>query len=246
MCRPGLKWAMPSEELRRLHSLHLIDTTLLEVRKRAAALDPGRKTASEIQILEKQLAEGPAKKLHSELTDLELKQKSFQDKIAKFEKDLYGGKIINPREVETMQKEIGILKRQRGEMDERILQIWEELPPEQDKADKIEKGIAQRKELLAKEQKAAMASKTQLEAEFKEKSVRRPQLAKEISPTLLARYEGIRQKHGTGMGEVDVRKKSCGACGTTLPTRVIEALKEDKTVTCESCHRILYYTEGAI
>jgi uncharacterized protein len=237
---------MPSEELRRLHKLHLIDTALHEIRKRAAALDPGRKTASEIQILEKQLAEGPAKKLHSEMIDLELKQKTYQEKIAKFEKDLYGGKVINPREVESIQKEITILKQQRGELDERILQIWDELPPEQEKADKIEKGIAQRKTLLAQEQKAAMQAKAQLEAEFKEKSAMRPQHAKEIAPTLLARYEGIRQKHGTGMGEVDVKKRSCGACGTSLPTRVIEALKEDKVVTCESCHRILYYNDGVV
>src|SRR5689334_9375648 len=129
---------MPSSELRRLYKLHLVDQALLEIRKRAAALDPGKKTAAEIQALQKELDEGPAKRLHSELTDLELKQKGFQDKIAKFEKDLYGGKIVNPREVEAIQKEIGILKRQRGELDERILEIWEELPPAKEKAEKAE------------------------------------------------------------------------------------------------------------
>src|SRR5689334_5864381 len=102
---------MASPELRRLHKLYLIDMALLEIRKRAATLDPGKKTAAEIQALEKELNEGPARKLQAELVDLELKQKSFQDKIAKFDKELYGGKVVNPREVESIQKEIGILKR---------------------------------------------------------------------------------------------------------------------------------------
>lgn len=238
---------MPSAELRRLYKLHLVDLALVEIRKRAGALDPGRKTAAEVQALEKELGETPARKLQSELTDLELKQKSYQEKIAKFEKDLYGGKIVNPREVETIQKEIGILKRHRGELDERILEIWEELPPAKERAEEFEKVLAQRKQLLAQEQKAAIQTKTQLEAEFKQKMAERPALAKEVSPTLLARYEGIRQKHGgVGIGDVDVKTVTCAACGTSLPTRTIEALKEDKLITCESCHRILYYSEGVI
>ena len=238
---------MPSSELRRLHQLHLIDMALLEIRKRAAALDPGRKTAAEIKVLEARLDESPARKLHSEQTDLELKQKTFQEKIAKFEKDLYGGKVVNPREVEAIQKEIGILKRNREALDERILEIWEELPPAKAQSEQMEKALAQRKQLLAQEHKAALDAKSQLEAEFKQKSADRPKVAAEIPPTMLSRYESIRQKHGgIGMGEVDVKKRSCGSCGTSLPVRTIEALKEDKVVACESCHRILYYTEGAL
>ncbi|HWA81876.1 MAG TPA: C4-type zinc ribbon domain-containing protein [Fimbriimonadaceae bacterium] len=238
---------MPSAELRRLYKLHLVDIALQEIRKRAAALDPGRKTAAEIQALDNELAATPARTLQAELTDLELQQKGFQEKIAKFEKELYGGKVVNPREVEAIQKEIAILKRSRGDLDGRILEIWEELPPAKERAEKLEKTLAERKQLLAQEQKAAIQTKTQLETEFKRKAAERPALAKEISATLLARYEGIRQKHGgVGIGDVDVKRKICGACGTSLPTRTIEALKEDKLVTCESCHRILYYSEGVV
>jgi predicted nucleic acid-binding Zn-ribbon protein len=238
---------MPSAELRRLHKLHLIDKALFEIRKRAANLDVGRKTAAEIQTLQKQAEESDAKRLQSELTDLELQQKGFQDKIAKFEKDLYGGKLFNPREVEAFQKEIAILKRQRAELDDRILEIWEELPKAKEQLNRIEKAIEQRKELLAGQQKAALAEKATLEAEFKQKTAMRPEAAKEIPPTLLARYEAIRAKHdGIGMGEVDVKNGACGACGTKLPTRTIESLKEDKVVTCESCYRILYYSEGVV
>lgn len=237
---------MPSEELRRLHDLFLIDSALLEIRKRAAALDPGKKVAAEIQTLEKHLNESQARKLQVEQTDLELKQKSYQEKIDKFDKQLYGGKVVNPREVEAIQKEIAILKRQRGELDERILEIWEELPPQREAAEKIEKAISQRKVLLAQEQKHALESRTALEAEFKNKAAERTVKAKAVPPALLAKYESIRQKHGgVGMGEVDVKKRTCGSCGTSLPVRAIEGIKEERIVTCESCHRILYFSEDA-
>jgi uncharacterized protein len=238
---------MPSAELVRLHKLYLIDQALLEIRKRAATLDPGRKTASEIAALQKELDGSPARILHAEMTDLELKQKSYQEKIAKFEKELYSGKVVNPREVEAIQKEISILKRQRGELDDRIMQIWEELPGEQAKSAKFEKALDERKAKLAGEQRAALQAKTQLEAEFKQKSAERPAAAKEVPPTLLARYEAIRQKHaGVGMSDIDVRKNACGACGMSLPTRTIEGLKDGRIMTCDACHRILYFTEGAI
>ncbi len=237
---------MASAELRRLHKLHLIDLALLEIRKRAAALDPGRKTAAEIATLQKQADESPGKKLQTELIDLELQQKSFDDKLKKYDKELYSGKVVNPREVEAIQKEIAMLKKQRGNFDERILEIWEELPKAKKGLEQIEFAIAERKGQLAKQHQAALQEKSKLEAEFKQRSTERPVAAKEISPGLLARYEGARQKHGgVGMGEV-AKNKTCAACGTHLPERVIQGLKEDKMITCESCHRILYYSEGIV
>jgi hypothetical protein len=44
---------MASTDLRRLHKLYLIDAGLTEVRKRAAALDPGRKLTAELEALTK-------------------------------------------------------------------------------------------------------------------------------------------------------------------------------------------------
>src|SRR5690349_5034117 len=140
---------MPSAELRRLHQLHVTDRALLDIRKRAANLDPGRKTAAELAVLEKEAEESPARKLQVELTDIELQQKAIDEKIKKYDKDLYGGKIVNPREVEAFQKEIAILKKQRGELDGRLLEIWEEQPKVKAELDKIEQAIAEKKQLLA-------------------------------------------------------------------------------------------------
>jgi predicted nucleic acid-binding Zn-ribbon protein len=237
---------MASPDLRRLWKLHLVDVAIQDIRNKAAHMDVGKKLESDLNALAARLAEHPYKKYHVEQQDLELQQKSIDDKIAKFEKELYGGKIVNPREVENYQKEIGILKNQRAQMDERLIEIWDAMPPLKSEADQIETSIEAKKKELGETVQRARQLKSQLEAEFKSKSAQRPELAKDQNPTLLAKYEAIRKNHhGIGMAEV-VKKRQCGACGTLLPERTLQACLDDKTVTCETCHRILYYTEGVV
>lgn len=238
---------MASDELRRLWKLHQIDAGILEIRKRAAALDPGRKIQAEIQALEATLnsGDGSARQLSAELTDLELAQKTLDEKIKKIEKDLYSGKIVNPREVADFQQEIAMFKRQRGAHDDRIMKLWEVLPDAQKTADVTEKTLAEKKKELVEHQKSAMKLKAQLEEDFKRLNAERPAVAKTISAPLLARYENTKQRHATGMAAI-VKGRSCGGCGTLIAERTLQAVKDDKLVTCEECHRILYYSEGLV
>jgi predicted nucleic acid-binding Zn-ribbon protein len=239
---------MASPELQRLWKLAQVDNAIESIKKRAAALDPGKKILAELQALEKQDAEigGKSKALRSELADLELKQKGSQDKIKKFDKELYGGKVVNPREVENIEREIASLKRQVASHDERIMELWELIPPAEKDAEAIAAQIEEKKKQFAERRKQAMIEKEQLEAEYKKYAAARPKLAEEVrNPGLLARYDGIRQRHGSGMTEI-TKTGHCGACGTHLPERTLQMLKDDKAATCESCHRLLYYSEGVI
>jgi uncharacterized protein len=237
---------MASPDLRRLWKLHLIDAAIQDIRNRAAHMDVGQKLTAEIEELNKKLEANGYKKLHAEQQDLELQQKSIDDKLAKFDKELYGGKVVNPREVENFEKEIAMLKKQRGALDERILEIWEATPPLKEEADKIEAEIAKKKLEVAATRQKAVSLKAQLETDFKTKTADRAAAAKDQNPSLLAKYDTIRNKHnGVGMAEV-VKKRQCGACGTLLPERTLQAALDDKVVSCESCHRILYYTEGVV
>ena len=68
----------------------------------------------------------------------------------------------------------------------------------------------------------------------------------EVPAGLRAKYDAIRNRQG-GIGMARIGKKgNCEMCGTSLPTKVIEDVKDDRTVTCEECHRILYYSESVI
>ena len=239
---------MASDDLRRLWRLHQIDAALVEIRHRAAALDPGKALMAEIKALDAKLDEkgGQARALAGELTDLELKQQGLDQKLKKVDNEIYGGKVVNPREVEALEKEVVQLKKQRGDTDVRMLELWDLVPPAQAEADAIEAAIAEKKKELSVHQKQALRLKAQLEEEFKLRTAERPEAAKHVPAGLMAKYDAIRKGHaGTGMGHI-TRKRTCSACGTHLAERTIQHVLEERIVTCDECHRILYYTEGLV
>src|SRR2546423_3005099 len=239
---------MPSDDLRKLWKLHLVDLGLHEIRKRAAALDPGRKLQGELAVLTADFDTKNAalKSLTGEQTDTELQQKSMDDKLKKVDKELYGGKIVNPREVANLQKEVATIKNHRGDLDVRLLELWEEIPPARAMADEAGEKVAVKRRELDEYQKTVLKLKAELEAEFKQRAAQRPLAAQEVPPALLARYEAIRKKYdGIGMARIS-KTGSCEACGMRLPTKVVEDVRDGRVVTCEACHRILYGSEGLI
>ena len=237
---------MDSPSLQRLWRLHEIDSGLVDIRKRAAALDPGKLLMADLRALENQYDATGVKALSSELTDLELKQKGLDEKIKKIDKDLYSGKIINPREVEAFEKEKEMFRRQRGEFDARILELYELVPAATKAAEDVKKKLDAKRTELGDYQKRVVKEQERLKAEFARLSSMRPEATKAVDPGLLVRYDAIRSNQG-GVGMSKVTKLStCEMCGMKLPVKSIEIAKEGRVATCEACHRILYYTEGLI
>lgn len=236
---------MPVSDLRALWALHVIDSALFDIRAQAAALDPGKKLMAEIKSLTVKHAELEAEshRLNGELSDLELAQKSIDEKLKKVDKDIYGGSVVNPREVENLEKEIAALKDRRASNDEKILALWDTAPKAKEEADRYAKAIAGKNAELVAHQKTILKTKSELEASFKENSAKRPEAASRVNPALLAKYDGIRQKYGTGMAKI-TKESSCGACGLSLAEKTIEYVKADRYVPCEQCHRILYFSDG--
>ena len=238
---------MSSLELRKLWRLHQIDASLVEIRKRAAALDPGRALQAQMEILKAEHAEKLAqeKAVSGEMTDLELQQKTLSDKIKKFDKELFGGKVVNPREVETIEKEIESLKRRRSDLETEWLVASERIKPASDAVKEVDIRLSALRAQDKTHQSKAMDLKAQLESEFKRFTEARPAALKEVDPALLAKYDALRARLG-GVAMSEAKNSTCSACGNTLPTRTMTLLREDRVVSCEQCHRILYYTEGVL
>jgi predicted nucleic acid-binding Zn-ribbon protein len=235
-------------DLQRLWKLAQIDNRIHDIRSRASALDIGKSIQAEIAALEAEEAKvgGHARALHAEQKDLELQQASLDDKLKRLERDLYGGKVVNAREVENINREIESIKRQKDRNDDRLLELLELVPPAQKAAKRVDVKLLDAKKRLAERRTKALEEKSTLEADFKRLTTVRPDVAKNVSPPLMARYENAKQRaHGIGMVEI-TKKNACGGCGTMVPERTVQLLKEDKLATCESCHRILYYTEGLV
>lgn len=237
---------MSSQGLWPLIKLHRIDLAILEIRKRAAALDPGKQLMASIAQVEAEFGQRDeeSKALAGELLDLELKQKSIEEKIKKFDKQLYGGSVINPREVANIEKEIQMLKSQSSDNDGRILELWELSPPAKARAEEAKARLENLKQQLVVHQREVLRQKAELEAEFKVKTAERPSAAKEVPPGLLTQYEAIKTRAGgIGLSSVD-KHGNCSECGVSVPTKTLESVKAGEIVACGACHRILFREES--
>lgn len=240
---------MASGDLLPLWKLHKIDTAIVEIRKRAAALDGGKALQAEIARIQAEFdrVDGEAKALSGEQQDIELRQKGYEEKIEKFNKQLFGGSVVNPREVENLQREIASLRKHREELDERLIELWELVPPAKAAADEVGTRLAQKKAELDAYRSKVVVVRQKLEDEFKARMAERPTAAAAVPKIALERYDSIREKHGgIGLTLITGRPASCEMCGTLLPERLIEGAKEERLVTCDACHRILYWNEGAL
>ncbi len=221
---------------------------MLEISKRLTSYNPNERLRRELERARAELSELEAR--HRELKktakDLELQDKAVEDRIRRLQKDLYGGQVVNPREVEAMEHEIESLKKQRGEMDLQLLELWERLPEAEQALEEPRKRVQELESKFAEAQEKLRAENAVLQEEYDKLAAARPRFLEGLPQGLLARYEAVRQRQG-GIAMAEATSQGlCGACGTTLPTAAIEHAKLGQVATCQECHRIIYATDGAI
>ncbi len=237
---------MSLPELRKLAKVHALDASLREIRARLNQLDGGKRIQEQIDKIRTDHASTLEKtsRLTAEQRELEAQNQATESKIKKFEAELYSGKVVNPREIAAIEKEIALLKRQREAADERLLELMEEVPPAKEASKVVEDAIAAREAQLAEYRAKEGPAREKLEAEYKKRLDMRPTLLSQIDKSLADKYELIcKANHGIGLSIVEAGR--CG-CGVQIPARTMAAAQEGKVVVCQGCHRIIYALEGLV
>lgn len=224
-----------------LYRLHQVDSALLDMKRRAAALDGGKALKEAMDRFKAENA-----KTLEEVSNLETRIKGLEDrvqlnneKIKQLDKTLYGGSVVNTKEAAGYEAEIKQLKTAVANAESELLQCMEELPAAQVAAGPVAEKVQQYLLAIKKKNAQDVAEGASLQASYKEQSAERAKRAAEVPKPLLAQYEAIRTKY-LGVGISVLKGGTCGACGTNLPTKVVQSLDSDRLVTCESCHRILF------
>lgn len=79
--------------------------------------------------------------------------------------------------------------------------------------------------------------------ELKQKEAERKELAADVDPTWLSRYERLFAKQGDAAIAL-VEHGTCGSCHMKLsPSQVVEARKSDSLTLCDFCGRMLYHPQ---
>jgi uncharacterized protein len=240
--------ASPEAQLRLLELADLdAELTRLDHRRR------GLPEHAELERLEQRDAE-----LRDTLASLEAEQGDLKRQQAKAEGDvdqvrlridrdrkrLDAGQVSSPRDLESLQSEIGSLTRRQSDLEEIVLDIMErregaEGRREAAAAERTE--IAAARDVVTARRDAALG---ELEEQAGKAADRRASVASEEPADLLDLYQRMRDQHG-GVGAAALRRGRCEGCHLSLNTvdlNAIRAADPDEVLRCEECRRILVRT----
>ena len=215
-------------------------------------LDRGRARLKEIEI---QLADDrqirlSQKRLDSSRKDRDQAAKALRKaeqavqeqrlKIERSESTLYGGKVVNPKELQDLQLEAESLKKYLSILEDQQLEAMFEFDDEELKYQEVSAShsdiiaqIAHQNDALVEERNVLLQDMTRQESE-------RLAAASNITPQEMRIYDNLRQKK-SGVAVAGVIERTCAACGSTLSAAIFSSAQMPNKITrCAACGRILY------
>jgi len=225
---------------RQLYQLQELD---LEIESQEQALSQATSRLGESQAvlkLQSQLqSEQPRleelrRKQHSAEWEIE----GISTKLSTAEETLYSGQVKNPKELSNLQHEVEVLKAKRNQMEEKALEIMEQVELAETGVARINKQLETLKAEWQRQQQELSEAIERLKAILSDLGQRRQLLSAEISPQAVELYQGLRKERGTAVARVE--QGICRGCRISLPTTELQQARSGNLVKCSSCGRILF------
>ncbi|MFC2011551.1 zinc ribbon domain-containing protein [Chloroflexota bacterium] len=182
---------------------------------------------------------------HQHLEELIRQQQSVEweiddisSKLTSVEKNLYGGRIRNPKELTDLQHEADLLKANLTKLEDKALGIMEQVEASTKSASSLDKKLNRLEAEWQGQQKKLSAELEQLQSEIANLKQKRQLLVKEIDPQTVEIYQELRKKRGTAVARVE--QGICYGCRISLPVSELQQVRTGSLVRCGSCGRILF------
>lgn len=233
---------LPVARLRLLYRLQQVDTSLARTEERLQALDAGEtlqtradETAAALAVAQQDLA-----RKQSQTRDLELEFQSAVAKRKRVEEEMYSGRIRNPKELASMQEEVGALDRHARDLEDTILSLMEEVEALLGRVHELTEDVAATRTTWERHVTAHQREQAALEVALAALRREREEVALSVEEDLLRRYNRIRERMGP-VAVAAVRKGICEGCHVAIPEGRVRRLQDDPDLllTCERCGRIL-------
>jgi len=231
------------EQLLALYELQGLDLEISQARNKLAAISGAKELKLKLAAGKSRLetAEKTLQTLETELKDSELQLKTIEEKRAGYEKRLYNGAIVNPKELSAIEKEIQMLKEQQSKLDSHALELYDKVETARNKVQSLRKIVAEIERRIEGALSKESSDRADLESKLADLQSKREEAALKITnKSLMARYDAVRKKTGT-TGISKVIDGKCEGCRISIAAFMMRKLSDyDEIVTCESCGRILF------
>jgi uncharacterized protein len=156
-------------------------------------------------------------------------------------KKLYSGSVSSPRELQAMQADIDMLRKQRSDLEDQELEVMEarELLDAQIAALDADSGLVRAD--IERLQSAIAAAEAEIDEELTKEDTARAQQAAAVPDALVADYER-RRAQNKGAGAARLVGTSCTACHLSIPSTEAENIRKGAGAVvayCDNCGAIL-------
>ena len=209
------------------------ETALLDLRRRTQRnpeLERAETEASALAARERAVA-AEQRALEAELADVEAR-------IKRDDARMYGGQIVDPRELASLQRELAHHSTQRDALEEQLLQAMESFEEVQQGA----AAAARRAEELRRQWEADRPGldeeRHRLSAEIARLRAERETLTATLDTRALQLYTRLHAASGHAIS--NVTSGVCQWCRVTIPPKDVQHARSGALVTCSNCARILH------
>lgn len=224
--------------------LYLIQECDLEAEEIAARLERigaqlGDRSALQEAEKEVATAQSKADELGRTMRHHEADLEGLEAKLKASEKELYGGSIKNPKELEGLRMEVESLRERRSRLEDKILELMSAHEEAKLKLEELQGALEAQRAAWEAHQRELQAEKARLEIRKREVEGRCAELTGQVEPKDLALYRELRRKKA-GRAVALLQGDLCLGCRVSLPSQLVqEARRGSELVTCSSCGRIL-------
>jgi predicted nucleic acid-binding Zn-ribbon protein len=232
----------PMSQISNLHRLQKNDTQIDQTNLRIRQISEIISSDQSVQIAGNTLddANKNAEVARKKLKGLEDDLKSLQIKIEIDEASLYGGKIINPKELKSLQEEIISIKKRMGTLEDKILDVMEQTETIENSQKIAQDNLVRAQANFATRQAALLGEQSQLLKHLELMLSEQKAIYDSIPVENLAVYKQLR-KLKRGIAVSSCEDGACNACGSSLRPEEIQTAHSPEQITyCSSCGRILY------
>ena len=219
-----------------------IDNHITRLKRERENLDNGDQTRAEKDTLAAALAQQEAQLnlLNTNRISLEGDLEARETKLNTQQTRLMNAKTTH--EVQSLERDIVALTTARGELDEKVLLLMDEIDQCAGRLDELRAQHQEKENLLNDIESTFTRETTRIDQETAALREQRDALFATLSNVEQTKYETTASRHH-GIAVAHLHDGACSACGTALTPFNLKAAKTEEWPTCESCRRFLYMKE---